>query len=303
MGLGTGGIIALTAGIGAAGSIASAAIGANAAGNAADQQATSADKALAFQESTQATNQANYAPYLASGSTAISKLMGDLGNGTFGPGSNPAAPQFTGTFHTPTLDEARATPGYQFTLQQGLRGVDAGAAARGGALSGGAAKSEMGYASGLADSTYNDVFNRSLSTFGAGLQGYQANLAGYQANLAKQAQEFSQLYQPASLGENAAAQSGNTAQQVAGNVGSLMTQVGNAQAAGTIGQANAVAGGVTGVTNAAQQAFLLQQYGLAGSAGGGGGGGGALQYDSTGQPIAGTGTTADSIAAQMAAGF
>ena len=79
MGLGTGGIIALTAGLGAAGSIASAAIGANASGNAADQQANSADKALAFQESTQATNQANYAPYLAAGSTSINKLMTEIG--------------------------------------------------------------------------------------------------------------------------------------------------------------------------------------------------------------------------------
>lgn len=211
--------------------IGSAAIGAHAAGKAADEQAQSAQKALDFQKQTFATEQANYAPYLDAGKTSVNQLMTDLGNGTFGPGSNPS-------FAAPTLDQARSTPGYQFTLSQGLRGVDAGAAARGGALSGGAVKSEMGYASGLADSTYNDVFSRSL--------------AGYQANLAKQAQEFSQLYAPVSLGENAAAQSGNTAQQVAGNVGNLMTQVGNAQASGTIGQASAIAGGLGGVANAGQ---------------------------------------------------
>jgi hypothetical protein len=254
------------------GSMVSAGIGAYASMYGADQQAKSAANALQFQESTQATNQANFKPYLDAGSTSINKMMEDLNNGTFGPGSNPA-------FKAPTADEARATPGYQFTLSQGMRGVDAGAAARGGALSGGAAKSEMGYASGLADSTYNDVYNRSLSA--------------YQANLAKQAQEFSQLYQPASLGENAAAQSGNTAQQVAGNVGGLMTQVGNAQAAGAMGVANAAAGGVTGVT----QARWLSQYGM------GGAGGGAMQYDAGGQPIAGTGSEADNVAAQYAAGF
>jgi hypothetical protein len=235
----------IVAGVSAAASIGSAAIGANASENAASQQANSADKALAFQESTQATNQANYAPYLAAGSTSVNKLMTDLNNGTFGPGSNP-------TFTAPTADQARSTPGYQFTLSQGERGVNASAAAAGGALSGGAVKSSEQYASGLADSTYNDVYNRSLST--------------YQAQLANQAQEYSQLYQPAALGENAAAQSGNTAQQVAGNVGSLMTQVGNAQAAGTIGVANATAGGVTGVASAAQQAYLLNQYGLGGTA-------------------------------------
>jgi hypothetical protein len=265
-------------GVSAAGGIASAAIGAHAAGKAADEQAQSADKALAFQKDVFDTTQANYKPYLDAGKTSLGKLMGDLDNGTFGPGSNPA-------FAAPTLDQARATPGYGFTLQQGLRGVDAGAAARGGALSGGAVKSELGYATGLADSTYNDVFSRSL--------------AGYQANLAKQAQEFSQLYQPASLGENAAAQSGNNAQQVAGNVGSLMTQVGNAQAAGTIGAANATIGGIGSATNGIQNSLLASmlfgQKGIGGSTG-------PVQYDG-GYPVAGTGSDAASIAAQYEAGF
>lgn len=226
-------------------SLGAAAIGSHAAGKAADQQAASADKALAFQQQTFDTNQANQKPYLDAGSTSIGKLMEDLNNGTFGPGSNPA-------FKAPTADEARSTPGYQFTLNQGERGVNASAAAAGGALSGGAVKVSEQYASGLADSTYNNVFNRSL--------------AGYQANLAKQAQEFSQLYQPASLGENAAANSGNNAQQVAGNVGNLMTQVGNAQAAGTIGQANAAAGGLVGAGNAVQQGYFLSKYGNLGTA-------------------------------------
>lgn len=226
----------IVAGVSAAASVGSAAIGAHAAGAAADQQAQSANNALDFQKQTFATEQANQKPYLDAGSTSIGKLMDSLNNGTFGPGSNPA-------FTAPTADQARSTPGYQFTLNQGERGVNASAAANGGALSGGAVKSSEQYASGLADSTYNDVYNRSLS--------------GYQANLAKQAQEFSQLYQPAALGENAAANSGNVGQQVATNAGNLMTQVGNAQAAGTIGQANAVAGGVTGVANAAQQTYLM----------------------------------------------
>lgn len=291
--------ILIGAGVAAAGGVADAAIGSHAAGKAADEQAQSADKALQFQQQVFDTQQANQKPFVDAGQTSISKLMDDLNNGTFGPGSNPAAPQFTGTFHTPTVDEARATPGYQFTLQQGLRGVDAGAAAHGGALSGGAVKSELGYATGLADSTYNDVFNRSLSTYGAGLQGYQANLAGYQANLARQAQEFSQLYQPASLGENAAANVGNTSQQVAGNVGNLMTQVGNAQAAGTIGAANATIGGINsatgGISSSLLASIILEQNGIGGNSG-------PVQYDN-GYPVAGTGSDAASIAAQQAAGF
>lgn len=281
--------VLIGAGVAAAGGVADAAIGAHAAGKAADQQAASADKALGFQQQVFDTQQANQAPFVSAGQTSIGKLMDSLNNGTFGPGSNPAAPQFAGA---PTLDQARATPGYQFTLQQGLRGVDAGAAAHGGALSGGAVKSELGYATGLADSTYSDVFNRSLAT-------YDANLQGYQANLAKQAQEFSQLYQPASLGENAAANVGNTSQQVASNVGSLMTQVGNAQAAGTIGAANATIGGINsatgGISSSLLASIILGQNGIGGNSG-------PVQYDN-GYPVAGTGSDAASIAAQQLAGF
>src|ERR1019366_10586851 len=213
--------------------------------------------------------------------------MTDLSNGTFGPGSTPA-------FTAPTAAQAEAMPGYQFSLSQGERGVNASAAAAGGALSGGAVKSSDEFAQGLASTTYQNTYNNSL--------------AAYQANLANQAQQYSQLYQPVSLGENAAAQSGNTAQQVAGNVGNLMTQVGNAQAAGTIGVANATAGGLTSVANAGSQTALLNLLSQNGGLGGGTGNtagatNGPLQYDASGQPIAGTGTNADSIAAQMQAGF
>jgi hypothetical protein len=269
------------AGISAAGAVGSSLIGANAASSAANEQAQSADNALAFNQQVFNTNQANQAPFVGAGTTAISQLMGDLNNGTFGPGSNP-------TFTAPTLDQARATPGYAFTLQQGERAVDAGAAASGGALSGGNIKSETQYATGLADSTYNDVFSRQLSS--------------YQANLSNQAQEFNQLYQPASLGENAAANVGNTSTAQGQNIGNLMTSVGNAQAAGTIGVANATAGGINGVATSATQALLLNQLGLGGGSFAGGTGGG-VQYDTTGAPIAGTGTDQASIDAQLAAGF
>lgn len=261
---------AIAIGVGAAASVGSAAIGAHAAGKAADQQAQSADKALGFQHEVFDKQQENQHPYLEAGKTSINKLMEDLDNGTFGPGSNP-------TFKAPTLDEARATPGYQFAQQQGMRAVDASAAARGGSMSGGAVRSAAQFGTGLADSTYSNVFNRSLST--------------YQAGLSKQAQEFSQLYQPASLGENAAANAGNTSQQVAGNVGNLMTQVGNAQAAGTVGSANAISGGLNGVANSTMQGVLMDKFlggmgaGMPSSAIGNGGAPIPSSYGADGTPI------------------
>ena len=228
----------VAAGIGAAGSITSSVIGANAAGNAASQQTNAENQALQFQQQVYGTQQANEAPYVSAGQTSIGNLMGQLQNGTFGAGSNP-------TFTAPTAAQAAATPGYQFTLQQGERGVDAGAAARGGALSGGAIKASDQYAQGLASTTYGQTFNQSL--------------AAYQANLANQAQEFGQESTVAQLGQQGISAVGNAGTGAATNVGNIMSQIGNAQAAGTVGTANAINQGIGGATNAVSQGIILSQ--------------------------------------------
>lgn len=66
------------------------------------------------------------------------------------------------------LDQLYNTPGYQFTLQQGLQGVDRSAAARGLINSGAAIKGATNYASGLAQKTYNDRVGQLSTMAGAG---------------------------------------------------------------------------------------------------------------------------------------
>lgn len=58
-----------------------------------------------------------------------------------------------------TMDQKslEATPGYQFNLEQGLRGVNLSGVASG--MSGAQAKAAARYATGLADSTYQNQFN------------------------------------------------------------------------------------------------------------------------------------------------
>jgi hypothetical protein len=60
------------------------------------------------------------------------------------------------------------SPGYQFQLQQGLRAVDAGAAAKGMLRSGATIKGEETYGSGLADQDFSNYYNRlmGISTLG-----------------------------------------------------------------------------------------------------------------------------------------
>ena len=241
------------------GSLISGLLGSKASKTAATQQTTADQQALDFQKEIFQQQQTNQQPFLNAGQQSIGQLMTAIQNGQFGPGSLPAVPNAPSTpFTAPTLDEAQQTPGYQFTAQQGSKGVLQGAAAAGGAISGGTLKALDQYNTNLANTTYGDVFNRALSTYNAGLSGYASQLAGYQTAQGAQQQEYNQLYNPAALGEGSVAAINNTGSAVSQNVGNLMTQVGNAQAAGTVGSTNAFTAGISGATSSAMLPFLMQ---------------------------------------------
>lgn len=63
-----------------------------------------------------------------------------------------------------------ASPGYQFRLDEGLRGVENSAAARGLLQSGGTLKGIDKYAEGMAAADYGDAFNRMMAVAGGGQQ-------------------------------------------------------------------------------------------------------------------------------------
>lgn len=237
----------LTAGlISGVGSLVNGFMGSSASSRAAGEQVQAEQNAIDFQNKIWSQQQRNQQPFLNAGSTSLGQLMAGLSSGSFGPGSLPGAPAFT----APTLAGAQSSPGYQFTAQQGSKGILEGAAAAGGAISGGALKSLDAFNSNLANSTYNDVYNRALSTYQAGLQGYGLNLT-------RQQQEYNQLFEPAALGEGATSNLNATGSQVAQSVGQLMGNIGNAQAAGTVGSADAWAGAIGGLGNTATSSVLL----------------------------------------------
>ena len=60
------------------------------------------------------------------------------------------------------------SPDYQFAMDQGLKSLERGAAARGGLYSGGADADRMQFASGLASQNYNNYYNRLAGLAGAG---------------------------------------------------------------------------------------------------------------------------------------
>ena len=111
---------------------------------------------------------------------------------TGGTQANVAQSNLLGLAGQPAADAAmanfQASPGYQYSLTQGLRGVDAGAAAAGMLRSGATLKAEETFAQGLADKDFQQYYTNLSGLAGSGLtaatgllnanQNYVANMAG-----------------------------------------------------------------------------------------------------------------------------
>lgn len=138
------------------------------------------------------------------------------------------------------MDQAtlEKTPGYQFNLSQGIRGIDLSAVSKG--MSGAQAKEAAKFATGLADNTYQNQFNN--------------------ANINK-TNAFNRLLGTATVGTDAAkyfagnattagnADLSNT-QAVGGQVGGYQIGAGNAQGAASIATGQQVGNMVNGVSGA-----------------------------------------------------
>ena len=145
-----------------------------------------------------------------------------------------------------TQAQLEQTPGYQFTLAQGLKATQSAAAARGLGVSGASLKGAGTYATGLADKTYLDQFNVAQQRFGDVLNlntAQQGNLQG----------QFGRLYNLSALGENAAAATGVAGTSAAATGGNYLNQAGLDTAAGYTGANNAISG-------AANNYLALQAY-------------------------------------------
>lgn len=204
---------------GAVGSSKAAKSQASAANKAADQSAEAAEKM-----------REDLAPYRDLGQQAINPLWAAMGytvnsDGTVAIDPNAALQQ---KFSFDATDLAN-TPGYQFALTQGLKGTNNSLAAQGLGLSGAQAKGLASYATGLADQTYGNQFNRALSQYNTNYQTAANNVGNLQYLL--------------NSGQNAAAQSGQASVAGAANAGNYQTQAANATASGYTGIANAIGTG------------------------------------------------------------
>lgn len=203
--------------------LAGAGLAANAANNAAHSQVNAANNATQLQQNIYNQNQANLSPYMQMGTGAGKTLASMLQPGG----------QLTQSF-TPADYLANRDPGYQFQLQQGQQALQNSQAAGNGVLSGTALKDLMAFNQNYASTGYQNAFDR--------WQSQNTNVYNRLAGLA-------------GLGENAAAGAGNTGATIGANMAGSIMGAGNAQAAGQVGVANALTGGL----NNASGYYMLNQ--------------------------------------------
>ena len=218
--------------IGGGATLASGIIGSNAAESAANTQAQAAQNAQQLQAQEFNQTQANLAPYVSAGVSAQNALSPLIGTNQ---GGNPLTAPLTAPFQ-PTMSQLAQTPGYQFTLNQGLMATQNSFAAQGLGTSGAALQGGVNYAEGLASNTYQNQFNNYL---------------------AENAQTYNMLQGQVNTGENAAAQVGSQGIASTANQANALTSGAAATAAGTVGSANAITNAISNISGGVNNTGLL----------------------------------------------
>lgn len=150
---------------------------------------------------------------------------GSGGGGDFGS----LAQGWNQSFTAPTMDEFMNSPGIQAGLKMGQQALERSAASKGTLLTGGLMKDLNSFAGDYASQKYGDVYGRALGEYGLAQNTFYKN----QDNL------FNRNFSLAQLGQNSATNTGLQGQNNANAQSGLYTDQGNAQAAGTVGGANA----------------------------------------------------------------
>jgi hypothetical protein len=198
---------------------------------------SAASKSAAEQLSMYNQTRSDLLPYNTTGQNALSSAYNLATGSPTGGGPDYVSQAASNVPGTMTQSQLEQTPGYQWQMQQGLKAVQSAAASRGLGVSGASIKGGATYATNLADSNYETQFNNQQSRF----TDYLNLNTGQQSNLTNQ---FNRLNSLASLGENAAATTGQQGTTAASNYGNYTTQAGADTAAGYKGVSNALTSGV-----------------------------------------------------------
>jgi hypothetical protein len=129
----------------------------------------------------------------------------------------------------PSMDDmTRLMPNYRFGLDQGMGQFNSQLNAAGGLVSGNAIQGAQQFAQGYAQNSLADAFNQ-----------FQANRSNVVSN----------VNALTNVGQQANATTATAASGATANASNMLSSIGNAQAAGTMGAANAYAGGLNNISN------------------------------------------------------
>lgn len=139
-----------------------------------------------------------------------------------------------------TMSDFAADPGYQFRMNEGMKALQNSAAAKGNRLSTGTLQNLNNYAQESASQEYTNAYNRFNND---------------------RTQRFNRLSSLAGIGQTATNQVGNAAMNYGNQASSNILGAGNAQAAGYVGQANAINNGLNQGVNTWMQYQLMNKLG------------------------------------------
>ena len=216
-------------------------IGAVGSNIASGQQAGAAQNATNVQQGMFNQVMGNLQPYMQAGQGSLGQLQGYLNAGAMGgPGGS------AGLLHPFGASDltSNLAPNYQFQLGQGLGQIANQGAATG--MSGNTLAGLQSYSQDYAANAYQNAF-----------QNYQTT----QGNI------YSRLGNLAQLGQASATGSASGAPLFSSGISQTIQGLGQAQAAGTVGMANAIGGGIGNLGSL----YALQNMGGGGIFGGGGG--------------------------------
>jgi len=186
-----------------------------AAGQAAGQYTDAANRGLQYNQQMFNTINDQNAPYRTLGEKGAMQYGNYIDNGYF-------------TAQPSMNDLTRLMPNYQFGLSQGMGQFNAGLNAAGGLVSGNAIQGGQQFAQDYAGNALQNAFAN-----------YQTNRQNVASNLGA----------ATGFGQQANATTAAASTGASTNAGNLLSSIGNAQAAGTMGQANAYASGLNNISN------------------------------------------------------
>lgn len=201
-------------------------LGANAAENAAETQAAGQRESAAINKQMFDITNEQQRPYREAGYTALSDIAG-------------MKPYLTNQFTAE--DFARnVDPGFAFRLKMGQEQAERMANKAGGFIGGNALTGLQDYTQGQASQEYSNAFNR-----------YQTQ----RGNI------YNTLASIAGLGQTSLGQTTQAGVQSGANIGNAIGNAASAQAAGTVGAANAIGGAAQGLGNQYYLSQLLKPAG------------------------------------------